>query len=78
MRCAEAGFPLVIDKHVAHPSDSIRRILAACERGGVKMTTGYTWRYSPTVRDIRRWVAEGVVGRPYCIDMRMVRLFRSA
>lgn len=72
IRCAEAGVPLVIDKHVAHTSDAIRRILAACERGGVKMTACYTWRYSPAAQDIRRWVGEGVIGRPYCFDMRMV------
>ena len=72
VRCAEAGIPLVIDKHVAHPSAAIRRILAACRRGGVTMSTCYTWRYSPAVRDIRRWVGQGAIGRPYCFDIRMV------
>ncbi|MBL7223176.1 MAG: Gfo/Idh/MocA family oxidoreductase [Candidatus Brocadiae bacterium] len=72
IRCAEAGIPLVIDKHVANTSAAIRRILAACERGGVKMSTCYTWRYSPMAQDIRRWVEEGVVGQPYCFDARMV------
>ena len=72
IQCAEAGIPLVIDKHVTHTSDGLRRILAACERNGVKMTTGYTWRYSPVARQLREWVADGVLGRVYCFDVRMV------
>ena len=72
IRCAEAGCPLVIDKHVTNTSESLRRILAACERHGVKMSTGYTWRYSPVAQDIRRWIAEGVLGRVFCFDIRMV------
>jgi len=72
IRCAEAGLPLVIDKHVANTSDGIRRIMAACEANGVKMTTGYTWRYSPVVQQMRQWVADGVLGKVFCFDIRMV------
>lgn len=72
VRCAEAGVPLVIDKPVAATAETVRRILAACERGGVNMATCYTWRYSAAARDIRRWVQGGVIGKPYCLDMRMV------
>ena len=50
VRCAEAGYPIVIDKHCTSTSEALRRILAACERSGVPFTTGYTWRYSPAAR----------------------------
>ena len=72
VRCAEAGIPIVIDKHCTNTSAALRRILAACERGGVGFTTGYTWRYSPVARQLRDWIAEGVLGRVYCFDIRMV------
>jgi len=72
VRCAEAGIPLVIDKHVTNTSAGLRRILDACEAHGVKMTTGYTWRYSPVARQMRAWVEEGVLGEVFCFDVRMV------
>ena len=72
IQCAEAGIPIVIDKHVTKTSDALRRILAACERGGVKFTTCYTWRYSAAAKQLRQWIADGVLGRAYCFDVRMV------
>jgi len=72
IRCIEHGIPIVIDKHCTSTSESLRRILDACELHGVKMTSGYMWRYSPIARQIRAWVAAGMLGRPYCFDLRMV------
>lgn len=71
-RCAETNVPLVLDKHCARSADSLRRILTTCEQHGVKMATGYMWRYSPIARQLRAWVSGGMFGRPYCFDMRMV------
>ncbi|MFW6162265.1 MAG: Gfo/Idh/MocA family protein [Planctomycetota bacterium] len=72
IRCAEAGVPIVIDKHCTHTSDALRRILAACGRSGVGFSTCYTWRYSPAAVQIRDWVAQGLLGRLYGFDIRMV------
>ncbi len=72
IRCAEAGCPIIIDKHCTNTAAALGRILAACERCGVAMTAGYVWRYSPVVQDLRRWVQNGVFGRVFCFDIRMV------
>jgi len=72
LQCVEAGIPIVIDKHCTHTSESLRRILDACEQHGVMMTSGYMWRYSPVARQMRAWVSAGMLGRPYCFDVRMV------
>jgi predicted dehydrogenase len=72
MRCIEAGIPIILDKHCARSSESLRRIVSAAEARGVKMATGYMWRYLPVARQLRAWVAAGMLGRPYCFDARMV------
>jgi len=72
IRCAEAGCPILIDKHCANTAAALSRILAACECSGVGMASGYVWRYSPVVQDLRRWVVNGVFGRVFCFDIRMV------
>jgi len=72
IRCAEAGCPIVLDKHCTNTSATLSRILAACERCGAPVATGYVWRYSPVVQDLRRWVVNGVFGRVFCFDIRMV------
>lgn len=72
VRCAESHVPFILDKHCARSSDSMRRILDACETHQVKMATGYMWRYSPIARQLRAWVGAGMFGTPYCLDMRIV------
>ncbi len=72
LRCAENSVPFFLDKHCAKSAESLRRILDACEMHQVKMATGYMWRYTPIARQLRAWVAAGMFGRPYCLDMRMV------
>ncbi len=72
MRCAEMGVPLVIDKHCARSSEELRRIVEVCQTSGVGLATGYMWRFSPVARQLRAWVAAGMLGRPFGFDMRMV------
>lgn len=70
--CARAGVPVVIDKHCTRTAASLRRVLEACRRHGVGMASGYMWRHSPVARQMRAWVGEGVMGRLYGFDVRMV------
>jgi len=72
IRCAEMGVPLVIDKHCARSSEELRRVVEVCQGSGVGLATGYMWRFSPVARQLRAWVNAGMLGRPFCFDMRMV------
>jgi len=72
MRCIQEGVPIVLDKHCTNTSESLQRIVEACQQYGVQMSCGYMQRYSPVARQMRAWVAAGLIGRPYCFDIRMV------
>jgi len=63
VRCAESGVHIMVEKPMAASSEGAERIVAAARRAGVKLTTGYCWRFHPAAREFRRLVRGGSVGR---------------
>ena len=62
VRCAESGVHVMVEKPAAASAAGARSIVAAVRRAGLKMTTGYCWRFHPVAREIRRLIASGVLG----------------
>jgi predicted dehydrogenase len=61
--CAERGMHIVVEKPMAASSEGVRRMLAAAGNTGVILSTSYVWRYHPVVRQMKRLIDEGVLGR---------------
>jgi len=62
--CARAGLHLMVEKPMAADVTGAERIVAAAERYGVKLTTGYCWRLHPVTAEFKRLIDAGVIGRP--------------
>ena len=68
---ANAGKHLLAEKTTARNGDEFQTVADAVEASGVQFTTGYTWRFSPTARDIRRMIQEGRLGQVWSFCGRM-------
>lgn len=62
IRCARQGVHVMVEKPMAVSADAAQSIVTAAHEAGVKLTTGYCWRLHPVAREIRRLVAEGIIG----------------
>jgi len=63
LACAERGIHLLIEKPMAAGSAGLRPVLEAARQAGIVLTTPYVWRYHPVARQMKRFVADGVLGR---------------
>ncbi|MFB3827244.1 MAG: Gfo/Idh/MocA family protein [Bryobacteraceae bacterium] len=61
--CAERGIHLLVEKPMAADAQGCRRILEAAHKAGVVLTSPYVWRYHPVARQMKQFVASGVLGR---------------
>lgn len=68
---ANAGKHLLAEKTTARNGDEFQTVADAVEANGVQFTTGYTWRFSPTSKDLRRMVQEGKFGTVWSFCGRM-------
>jgi predicted dehydrogenase len=61
---ARAGCHLFIEKPVSHGLQGIDELRAACREGGARVVVGFQFRFHPGLREVRRLLEEGEVGRP--------------
>lgn len=71
IKCARAGLHLMLEKPVADTSEAALRIAGAAAECGVKLTTGYCWRYHPVVRRMKEIVEQGLIGRLVSVEARL-------
>lgn len=62
-RCAEKGVHLMVEKPMAASAAGAQQIVDAAGAGGVKLTTGYCWRFHPVAHEFKRLVQAGAVGQ---------------
>ncbi|HEY1326367.1 MAG TPA: Gfo/Idh/MocA family oxidoreductase [Casimicrobiaceae bacterium] len=60
---AGAGKHVFVEKPLALDRRSARDAVAACARHGVTLAVGYNWRFQPALREIRRLLDDGRLGR---------------
>lgn len=61
--CAARGIHLLVEKPMAASAEGCRAIVEAARQAGVLLSTPYLWRYHPVARQMKKFVAEGILGR---------------
>jgi predicted dehydrogenase len=60
---AEAGCSLLLEKPISHTLDRLPELQAAVRSSGAQVFVGYQFRFHPGLRQVKRLVDEGAVGR---------------
>ncbi len=61
---AEAGCAILLEKPIAHTLEAARPLQEAVRRTGARVLVGFQFRFHPTLRRVKTWLAEGRIGRP--------------
>src|SRR4030067_1826099 len=61
-RVAECGVHVLCEKPLAVTLEDARAMIDACEKGGVKLGYGATWRFLPACRKAKRMIEAGRLG----------------
>ena len=72
IHAAEAGKHIVAEKPVARCAEELEPVLQAVEKAGVKLTVCFQNRYHPVSQEIYKLVADGILGQPMGVEIRMV------
>jgi len=72
---ADAGKHVMAEKPVARNGREMRAVVEAVNRNRVKFAGGYAWRFDPIAMDIRRFIQEGVLGKIYSVETKMITSF---
>lgn len=68
----ERGCHVFCEKPMARTAAEMERLVQAMQANNVACAVGYTWRHNPGVREVRRLLAEGYLGRLLSLEARMV------
>ena len=63
MRCAENGVHILVEKPITNTVESANALTEACERAGVRLLVGHFRRYNPVLKEARKIVRDGMLGR---------------
>ena len=66
----ERGLHVLCEKPLGLDADEADRIAAAAERAAIVSMTPFTYRFMPLCAQIRRYIDEGYVGRPFHMGAR--------
>lgn len=69
---ANAGKHLFVEKNVARRAAEARPLCDLAAHKGLVIQIGYPWRYHPVARQIKAFLAEGLLGRLLAIEARLV------
>ncbi|MCA1584561.1 MAG: Gfo/Idh/MocA family oxidoreductase [Acidobacteria bacterium] len=64
----QSGCHVLCEKPVAYDFRDTRRAAALAREKGLKTKVGFTFRYAPAMRHMRRLVSEGFVGTPFIFN----------
>jgi predicted dehydrogenase len=64
---AQAGTHVMMEKPIALSVDEADRMLDACHSAGVSLMVGFTHRFYPEMREAKRLVQDGVIGKPLTV-----------
>jgi len=60
---AARGVHVLVEKPMAASAGGVRRMIDAAEKAGVILSTPYVWRYHPVIRQMKKFIEEGITGR---------------
>jgi len=61
---ARAGCAILMEKPVSHSLDRLDEFKQAVKTGGAGVLMGYQFRFHPGLRQVKTWLADGLIGRP--------------
>jgi predicted dehydrogenase len=61
----ESGANVLVEKPIAATRDEAERMMAVAQRAGRLLTVGHIERFNPAIRELRRRVADGELGRVF-------------
>ena len=70
-KLADAGKHFFMEKQFARRATDLAPMVQAVRRSGVKVLPGYPWRFHPAIKDMRRIIEEGKLGRPLTVESRL-------
>lgn len=71
LKCAAAGKPVLCEKPMARNAEEAREMIDACDSAGVPLWVAYYRRYLPRFRRILQLLAEGAIGTPRSVTVRL-------
>jgi predicted dehydrogenase len=71
LKSAAAGKPVLCEKPMALDAQEAREMVAACESAGVPLWVAYYRRYLPRFRRVLQLLAEGAIGTPRSLTVRL-------
>lgn len=63
----KAGKHVLCEKPIARDAAEAFKLARLAQAAGVKTKVGFTFRYSPALRQIRAWIADGTLGQIFHI-----------
>ncbi len=57
--------PVICQKPLANSLEVAERMVEACERAGVPLLVHENWRWQPQIREVKRLLDQGAIGRPF-------------
>lgn len=67
-RAMELGCDVITEKPMTTDLEKLRAIFEAIDRTGKSLRVTFNYRYAPAYTRFRELIAQGVVGRPLCVD----------
>jgi predicted dehydrogenase len=64
----EAGIPMLVEKPISHDLASALKLVEAAEEAGIPILVGHHRRHSPLIREAKRIVASGRLGRVLAVS----------
>ena len=64
LEAARAGVHLFLEKPISHTWEGVEALRDLVQARGLKVLVGFQFRFHPTLRRVREWIAEGGIGRP--------------
>jgi UDP-N-acetylglucosamine 3-dehydrogenase len=64
---AQAGTHVMMEKPIARTVPEADRMLTVCQDAGVYIMVGFTHRFYPEMREAKRLIDEGAIGRPLTV-----------
>lgn len=65
IEAAENGKNILCEKPLARTAEEAERMLNAVEKSGVKHMVGFNYRFVPAIREAKKLIEEGTIGRIY-------------
>lgn len=67
LAAARAGAHVLMEKPLTRTLEEADEMIAACERAGVNLMTGFTHHFYPEMAEARRLVHSGAIGKPLIV-----------